>query len=345
MICWLDDIEPTARQSLEQIQDIINTKSRFPDQIDALARARGWFRPGLPSWQTIPVLDAYLSDILTADHAVEELAIPVEQAWDTELQRFDTEQEDETSAESGLIDLWLGVIHAAKKGQWHDRTDQAHQKLLQLLDTFKRRPDPEIAQNIIPRLDDNFLYAYSDGKLWSNLTLFGLATAESRNDGPAYGSGCTVPEVQAHCNINAFMARMTTTGVREMWDIAMCFMAASTEGRATGFEALDQDKVRIDFRVIYVWLTIAGHEWWGKCCEGIQVPDVPLDINVRSKRCPWSRNPGYNTKVFAKARWRWWRGRFGLVVGSKGDKWSEGSKQLAQEIQTLMENIESGRGA
>lgn len=49
---------------------------------------------------------------------------------------------------------------------------------------------------------------------------------------------------------------------------------------------------------------------------------------------------GYNIEVFAKARWRWWTGRLGLVVASKGDKWSEGSKRLARKIQSLTEDIE-----
>jgi hypothetical protein len=39
---------------------------------------------------------------------------------------------------------------------------------------------------------------------------------------------------------------------------------------------------------------------------------------------------------------RWWKGRFGLVAASKRDKWSEGTKRLAQRLQELMGDLEGG---
>jgi hypothetical protein len=51
---------------------------------------------------------------------------------------------------------------------------------------------------------------------------------------------------------------------------------------------------------------------------------------------------GTDTTMFAKARWRWWKGRFGLVAASKGDNWSEGTKRLARKIQALMGDLEGG---
>lgn len=279
--------------------------------------------------------------------AVDQLATPIEQVWAEELKRSSSsEQSDDCDcaldAQSGLMDLWFGVIHAAKKSPWDDESDQSQIQLVRLLEAFKSRPSPAFEEALYSRRDENWLYGWSEGKLWENLSLFGLAIAESRNDGPDRDSGCTGPEVLAFLNVNAFMARMTVTGVREAWDVGMCFMAGSTEGQRDKQCALDQDGARLDFRVVLVWLIIAGKDLWERCCRGPRVPYVRLDANVHSrKRCPWARNPGYNTEVFAKARWRWWKGRFGLVAASKGERWSCGTKLRAREIQLVMEHIES----
>jgi hypothetical protein len=350
MTSWVEEPEPRRAYSQEEIQAIINTAPTFSAQVDELAKARQWKRPRLAGWSTIPVLDAYLSGNLTAEEAVDQLATPIEQAWAQELKRPAVNPDDTTiDTQSGVMDLWFGVIHAAKKITWDDETDQGQQALLHLLQTFKNRPDPNITEALFPKRADDWLYSWTGGKLWSELSMIGMALRESLGDGPHWSDRCTEPEIQAYLNFTAFTARMTVTGVRDVWTYAMYAMAASTESpRHMHQVVLNQNGVRLDFQAVLVWLTIAGKEWWEKCCAGPQIPDVRLNVNVRSKRCPWVSKdpirPGTDTTMFAKARWRWWKGRFGLAAASKSDKWGEGTKQLARQIQALMADLESGRG-
>jgi hypothetical protein len=247
--------------------------------------------------------------------------------------------------QSGLMDLWFGVIHAAKKSTWDDETDQGQQALLHLLETFKKRPDPDITEDLLPKRADDWLYSWTGGKLWSELSLIGMALTESLGDGPHWSYRCTEPEIQAYLNFTAFKARMTVTSVRDVWTYAMYEMIASTESpRSMHQVMLDQNGVRLDFQAVLVWLMIAGKEWWEKCCSGPHIPDVRLDINIKSKKCPWTSmdpiRPGTDTTMLARARWRWWKGRFGLVAAPKGDKWGEGTKRLARKIQALMGDLE-----
>jgi hypothetical protein len=348
MISWVEEPEPRRAYSQEEIQSMVNAAPTFGAQVDELAKARQWKRPRLPGWSTIPVLDAYLSGNLTAEEAVDQLATPIEQAWAQELKQPAVSPDNTIiDIQSGVMDLWFGVIHAAKKSTWDDETDQGQQDLLYLLETFKNRRDPDITEDLFPKRAEDWLYDWTGGKLWSELSLLGMALRESLDDGPHWSDRCTAPEIQAYLNYTAFTARMTVTGVREVWTYAMYGMTASTESPQYMHQVmLDQDGVRLDFQAVLVWLMIAGKEWWEKCCSGPRIPDVRLEVNVNSKRCPWTSmdpiRPGTETTMFAKARWRWWKGRFGLVAASRGDKWREGTKRLARKIQALMGDLEGG---
>jgi hypothetical protein len=230
MTSWVEEPEPRRAYSQEEIQAIINTAPTFSAQVDELAKARQWKRPRLAGWSTIPVLDAYLSGNLTAEEAVDQLATPIEQAWAQELKRPAVNPDDTTiDTQSGVMDLWFGVIHAAKKITWDDETDQGQQALLHLLQTFKNRPDPNITEALFPKRADDWLYSWTGGKLWSELSMIGMALRESLGDGPHWSDRCTEPEIQAYLNFTAFTARMTVTGVRDVWTYAMYAMTASTE--------------------------------------------------------------------------------------------------------------------
>jgi hypothetical protein len=85
--------------------------------------------------------------------------------------------------QSGIMDLWFGVIHAAKKSIWDDETDHGQQDLLHLLQTFKNRPDPDITEDLFPKRTGDWLYSWTGGKLWSELSLIGMALRESLDDG------------------------------------------------------------------------------------------------------------------------------------------------------------------
>lgn len=69
------------------------------------------------------------------------------------------------------MDLWFGVLHAAKKSPWdwdvEGDQNQGHTRLLQLLQAFKDRESPTFEETLYPRRAEDWLYAWSEGgKLW-----------------------------------------------------------------------------------------------------------------------------------------------------------------------------------
>jgi hypothetical protein len=124
MTSWVIEPEPGRAHSTEEIQAFINAAPTFSAHVDELATARHWKRPRIPGWSTVPILDAYLSRTLGAEEAVDQLATPIEQAWAQELKQPAVNPDDTViDTQSGIMDLWFGVIHAAKKSIWDDETD------------------------------------------------------------------------------------------------------------------------------------------------------------------------------------------------------------------------------
>lgn len=326
----------------DKVLQIIATTPNFPDQIDAIAKATNWFRPGLhgPHWPTARVIDAYLSNNINVDEAVDQLATPIEQAYTAALNG--KRDRSDTSTECGLWDLYYGILHAAKQSPWDPSSSHNQDKLLELVQGLKARPDPISPDHVLSYGLAND-WVFQDRCLWSNLTLLGPAARETWNDSCGCGAGCTEPEVQAWCNVNAFVARLTKAKVRDFYTYGMWAMRDAVEGGNRGTRSVvDERGVKIEFRIALVWLKVVGREMWERSCEGsAQMEEVemevPLDVDVRGKKCPWA---AAGALMLLRSRWNYWRRRFRLVTVSKNKKWSEGDKHLALEAATLMEGIE-----
>lgn len=324
----------------DRVRQIVATIPNFPDQIDAIATVSGWFRPGHgPHWPTGRVIDSYLTESITVQEAVTQLATPIEEAYIAALRG--KRDNSDTSTECGLWDLYYGILHAAKKSHWDSTSSRDQDKLLQLVQALKARPDPISPDHVLSYgLARNWVF--SGRCLWSKLTLLGPSARETWNDSPGCGAGCSEPEVQAWCNVNAFVARLSATDTAHFWNYGIWALRDAVEGGSCGTTGhVDDQGVRIDMRVALVWLRVVGKEMWQRSCDGSALleheVEVPLDVDVSGKKCPWALD---GAPEYSWSRWDYWRRRFRLVSVSKNRKWNEATKQLALEAAIFMEQIE-----
>lgn len=284
--------------------------------------------------QTQPVIDACISGFgsLTVQEVVNQLAIPIEEEYENSVNQ---PPHTSNTSSSSLWNLWFSVLHTAKHSPWQNETCEARQKLLELVQAFKDRPDPAFMRNLSAELD--CWWFYEDGKLWSNLTLLGPCGREMLSDTPGHITGLTEVDIEAWCNLHAFCAHLSKRDIYDFWEQGLRALRDATEGQSRGSEEVDEQGVRIAFRESLVWLHVAGREMWEVCCrsEG-PAEEVPVDISPQSPNCPL-----YRSGEFSIARWKYWRRRFEVVSASKNRKWNEGTKCIALEAKVLMEVAEN----
>lgn len=339
----------------DKISDIVASKCSFGKQVDAIAEVRNWHRPKEP---TRKIIDAYMVGSLNVDETMTHLAGRVEEIYYKQIRedsRYHTPLEE-------LWDLWNGVLHTAKKIRWEE--EEAHddqEKLLGLVRTLKLRTD------VIPTR-----YKQSRGSqhvplenrsiLWSRAAGLGLAIAEADNDVPGGDRGYvhTEAEVQAALNYCAFLARLTTSGLRDCLRKARVWMFCATDGWLSKYQGgVDEQQNCILFRIASVWLRVVGLKMWEACCQGsrwiTEEKEIDVSANPKSKRLPWSGEQSYskateetwedvylerNSMQWSRARWCYWKRRLLLVIASTSARWSLGSKEAARQMVTLMERIE-----
>lgn len=100
----------------------------------------------------------------------------------------------------------------------------------------------------------------------------------------------------------------------------MCVVRDAAESQnCWGKEVVDEQGVRVDFRVALVGLKGAGREMWQKRCDGEPAGEVHIDINVNSKACPWYGAEQFPRTMISKAKWSYWKRRFEGVIKSHGE--------------------------
>jgi hypothetical protein len=339
-----------------QILEIIASKSSFGGKIDAIAGVRNWFRPKEP---TRKVVDSYMYGSLSVNEAVAHLAGRIEEIYYRQIR----EQGRYEEPLHELWDLWNGVIHAGKKIQWEDDTTSHDQeRLFDLVRALKLRTDviptrykPSPKARHIP-LEDRSI-------LWSRAIGLGLAIAEADNDIPHGNEGYahTEIEVQAGLNYSAFLARLTTTGLRDCLGTARVSMRCATGAsycRLNG--GVDEQQTNVLSRIALVWLRLAGDRMWDACCQGSRwnPEEKELDVSVDPRResLAWSRQRAESQAAkeesradkylvmesaqWSRAQWCYWKRRLLLVTGSTSEKWSCGTKEAARDMIDLMDQIE-----
>ncbi|KAI1798896.1 hypothetical protein F4811DRAFT_546779 [Daldinia bambusicola] len=300
-----------------------------PAKIDAIAAIRGWFHG------PTEIVYAFLAGGMDAAEAAAKLVTPIDEMY-TSADRGrayyyssgdigfppnipkppEGESDDESdfnSTECQLWELWYGILHAAKRIPWADTAQ--HERLISLVRAIKARPDPPPPSPMTKSLEASWIW--NGGKLWSNLSLMGPSTREMWNECCGCGSGWTVPEQHAWTNINAFVARLVSSGTSTGFELYGSWaLREALEDRLkdkvlhVNAPAVVQATVHIT--VASVWLRIAGRYMWSLRTEGGGIPpDLKVDLGLREKKLPWY---GYHRDVGEKrhciARWDFWKRRF-----------------------------------
>lgn len=348
----------------EAIEAALKDCKNEDEQIDAVAKIRGYFQPddeGLPN----TTIRAYMSGTLEVEEAVNTLAIPIEKAytsanngreyWRQEkvartqrgyhspekaAEMWGVEQDFEepadpnsnnyVSTEGQLWDLWYAVVHAARKVDWKDAINQ--RRLLDLVKALKSRQDPPLPANItIPMRRD---WIYETGTLWSDLLLSGAAFREAWNDSPGCGAGWYEIELISWRDLNSFTARMCAEKLVPWWSFCTWAMRDLIEGaeQGKGLGSHKKTKLNVAMRshvpTAAAWIHGAGKEVYELCMgrrEGWPYMDKEWLKEILEE--------------FTVEEWeRWKKCFYGMSERKRID---EDIQQIAREAAEEMERIES----
>ena len=323
----------SERANHTEVERILNLPT-FPEQVDAFAELRGYFRPE-PDSNSYASVTQYMAGSLSLSEAVNRIAEPIELAWTTgdhDPKFFKSESGKEpqfSSTEGYLWDLWYSVLHTAKRTPWTDNA--AHEKLLNLVKALKERPDPE-RDSMLQGQDWAYDWVLGSDALWSNLLLLGPSSRESQNDSPGCGAGFQVPEQQAFANVNSFWARMTRDEVRGFWIYAIWALRGALEEKYPEVE-----KWRWDAWVptAAMWVLILREKLWDK--EEDLTPKNEWEGNPAKPGSLWKEGKS----EFSKKRWGFWKQRFGEVACDEG--LAAETRRIAGMTAMVMEDVERGR--
>ncbi|KAJ7681983.1 hypothetical protein DFH06DRAFT_285073 [Mycena polygramma] len=344
-----------AEQDKEVDEAIAAHPDNEPAQIDAIAAIRGYFRGdenGIPS----KVVHAYMAGDVSLEDAVDQLAEPIEHTYSTgdggrllletelaarverryeddpavalekwgpeedleALQAAVTDAEDAPTTEGQLWNLWFSLLHVAKKTPWRDAA--AQQRLVALTAALKARPDPPTPVNAAVAKQFNWLGT----EMWASQACFGPSGREMWNDLPGCGAGWHSPEVRAWINVNAFVARLTAQGVRDIrvygvWALRDTLEDEITIGGHHPADSVDQMAEGM-FETAAVWVRLAGrfiYERLKKFSEE-DSDDEPVTF----------------------AQWNKWRQRF--TEQAEKRQYTERVTGIARECAEIMAKIEEG---
>lgn len=353
------DVLETSEPSAEELPPDVATLGE-PEQIDAMAEKRGWFR-GDPDEAMYPTIIAYMESSINLDSTVKRLVEPInreystanhgqairraeetaayqrkfhnakeaEELWGVPLPENELPPEDKThnvSTEGLLWDLWYSILHCAKRTPWRDTA--AQNRLLDLVRALKACPDPAPPAQMTKALQNDWIW--SSGCLWSELVMLGPAARESWNDTPGCGAGFTLPEIHAWTNVNAFVAVITKEGLDDFSLYGKWAMRDALEDHhedsstSRGF-ATAAMKLNAYVPAAAVWVLAVGKEL---CEKDDSVPSSPNE-GVPS---------GEGTDAIPEDRWRFWKEGFQAM--SRREDLSSETREVAAEAFAKMEDIE-----
>ncbi|SMY21120.1 unnamed protein product [Zymoseptoria tritici ST99CH_1A5] len=373
MLRYTGEVPDWDRARVDQenrVRKVIESNPSEADQLDAIAKIRGWYDP---CNEENAVLSKYMAGCLSLEAAINMLAEPIDHLYTTandgrlfytaemvarsQRHMYDTVKAEELwgleqdfpisdeigtpSVEGKLWCLWFAVCHTARKTPWADEGKQM--KLVDFARQIKQRPDPPPPQNMtIPLKRD---WQYSSGTLWSTLSMLGPSARETWNDAPGYGAGFSSPELNGANNINAFIARLSLHGVANFWRYGVWALDGGLavdpreDHRGTSAE-----KLNAYIPTAVVWIRIAGQAIWEKIVREDFDSEKRYDAN--RVLAPQQASPQHE-QTYTRARWRYWRDRYDIMSGR--DQLAEETRKLCAEAALLMKDIEKppeqGQGA
>jgi Fe-S cluster biosynthesis and repair protein YggX len=325
------------RERTEEEQEALMLPS-FPEQVDAFAKLRNYFRPEDDS-ETYPVIVAYLASEIGVDEAVARIAEPIEKAYTTadhgrklaDPEKWNTTYEG-YSTEGYLWDLYYGILHAARRIPWNtERDQQVH--LLNLLKALKARPDPEPSYKT---MEIDYDWVLSEDGLWSNLSMMGPSARESWNDCPGGGAGLEEPEIKAWANVNAFIALVTRDNVSNYWTYCLWATKSALERQ---YKKNENHKLEVCVPAALAWISILGERIYGRVKENTKSAEQiaePSAEQSTSKRWRWENGDQYDH--ISEENWNAWKKRFSEVVDD--EKLKDETRIAARTAMDEMERLE-----
>ncbi|KAI4605305.1 hypothetical protein J4E83_010730 [Alternaria metachromatica] len=272
-------------QQNQWIQDILPTLQNEADQIDQIAKIRGWFRPKEDS-AYYPLIQDYLSEKIDVKEATARILGPI----DEKIKEAKLDDVD-------FMDLWTSIIHSARRSTFRDGARTQHHQLIELLEAFKKHSIP-----------GNKEYDY----LYKEMTDFGMACREAFNDAPAAHEGFIETEVQAWTNMNYFFAFVAR---EHIYDLSMYAIFALREALETPpiDEPMSTANQKYDANVpaAAAWIIAYGHDLFR----------MEKDLTPTDKK---QGNPGRGGELwkgkseFSKERWALWKERFAAIAEMEG---------------------------
>jgi hypothetical protein len=292
-----------------KVEEAITSTSDEAQQIDAIAKIRGWFKPDEDS-KFYGTVQEYLNENSDPADAVKKLLKPIDDA-DTPSKRKDI----------NVMDLWFSIIHSAKRIPLSNKP--GHQKLVELLQAIKTHPESANAAKI---------------ESINRLGSFGMAGSETGNDSPGVGAGFTTPETHACASQNFFFALITKNDVFDFWRCAIYALRSALEEKQRDDGPHDAhipgtavQKYNALVPSAAAWIFALGRELFEK--EEDLTPTQPGHGNPGRGGELWK-----GRAEFSKERWALWKSRFEEIA--KMEEVSEETRQVAHEAVAAMKESE-----
>lgn len=307
-------------------------------KIDRLAQTRGWF-----SGET-PTLDRYMEGKVTLTETVDIIARPIEEAYSTAdfgRQYFEQERcarnqrqfhspekalemwgpeenypepqvewDPSKSTEQLLWDIWFSVLHSAKRIPFTE--EEQHKKLVDLVKTLKRRPNPPPPEPMTVPLKRSWIWEST--KIWTDMSVLGISVSEVFNDACGCGAGWLWPEQRANENLFAFLARLTASKTADLSRIGISCVVALERNPSPGprhFQAPPIIEVLShEVTCAALWTIIAGKEVYGRYLNTRDKRDIEVVdriVDLRGNELPWNRS---SKRYKGRARWETARKEF-----------------------------------
>ncbi|KAK3215266.1 hypothetical protein GRF29_19g2744316 [Pseudopithomyces chartarum] len=210
---------------------------------------------------------------------------------------------------TGQEDLWNSILHSAKRIPYQQN---GHKKLLDLIKAIQKCPEPSLSE---------------EQSMYTTLSSLGRQVREVYNDSPG-DIGKFPPEIHAWTNCNYFLALLNNSEILNLHIYVIWAMREALEEKA------DPPKEWYDTHVpaAAVWVFVLGRKLYER--EEDLTPKSEYEGNPARGGELWTGG-----SEFSKARWAFWKKRFGEVAGEEGV--SQETKDIAKEAVAAMEKAES----
>jgi hypothetical protein len=288
-----------------RVQEVLSTTQDVPTQIDQIAKIRGWHQPS-PDSKYFSLLQEYIQGKIGLQDTTSKINASIEEAG--------------TKKDGDDQDLWLSVIHSAKRIPYRDT--ERHSKLVSLVENFPNRRD-----------------APNEGAVNSQYPHNSMSFRESLNDAPGIAAGYSSPEISAWANINYFYAELTRKEMVNLWIYAVWAMRAALEKVPTDDDGSGGNQPATAAQKMDALVPAAAAWVFGL---GKKLFEKEEDLTPKSKL---HGNPGRGGELwngpaeFSKKRWALWKKRFGEIATNQ--ELSEDTRGVAKEAVAAMEKAES----